>query len=397
MTSDLVLELAQATLAGSAAILALRCLRRPLRTRFGAQAAYRAWGLVPLAMLAVCQPASRATATDAGGVVGILVREPAHWTAAVVADASAQTTTWLASIWMAGVVACSVWFALRQWRFDRLVEHAPGRRLARVAGHGPAVVGGWRSLIVLPEDFRERYSRGERRLVLAHEVAHLRRGDIPAQALATALRCVFWFNPLLHLAAGWFRFDQELACDATVLARFPRGRARYGNAMLKTQLAGFGLPVGCHWQSSHPLKERIEMLKQPLPSRTRRFSGAVVVVALMTVGAMAAWAAQPSAPAAAPAAAPAVPLTSITEADDLTAPPYPAELVKVSGNVVLELLVGVDGTVKDVKVVSSEPAGLFDAASIEAARKWKIAPRMENGVAVEGWVRVPIAFHSDGE
>src|SRR5688572_23252859 len=115
-----------------------------------------------------------------------------------------------------------MWFALRQRRFNRLVERKAGSAFDTVSGHGPAVVGWWRSRIVLPEDFRERYSRGERRRVLAHEIAHLRRGDIHAQAFATGLRCLFWFNPLVHYAAGLFRFDQELACDATVLEQFPR-------------------------------------------------------------------------------------------------------------------------------------------------------------------------------
>ena len=85
---------------------------------------------------------------------------------------------------------------------------------------------------------------------------------------------MFWFNPLVHLAAARFRFDQELACDAAVIARHPDSRRRYGAAMLKTQRAEFGLPMGCHWQSSHPLKERVAMLKQAPPSRPTRASHA---------------------------------------------------------------------------------------------------------------------------
>jgi hypothetical protein len=53
MINDLVRELAQATLAGTAAVVFLLCVRRPLRARFGARAAYQAWLLVPLAILAV--------------------------------------------------------------------------------------------------------------------------------------------------------------------------------------------------------------------------------------------------------------------------------------------------------------------------------------------------------
>jgi TonB family protein len=68
----------------------------------------------------------------------------------------------------------------------------------------------------------------------------------------------------------------------------------------------------------------------------------------------------------------------------------------VGGKVLLELLVGVDGSIKDVKVVKSEPAGVFDDVSIEAARKWHITPAMEHGVAVEQWVQVPLTFSPKG-
>lgn len=407
MTNELMRELLQATLASSAAIALLLCLRRPLRVRFGAQAAYRAWLLAPLAILAVWLPASRTpTFANARVVVGAVA--PAAWAAGLPLPASASTATIFTSVWAIGAVLCLVWFAVRQRRFVRLVERRAGRVLARISGQGPAVVGGWRARIVLPHDFRERYSRGERRLVLAHEIAHLRRGDLHAQGLATALRCVFWFNPLLHVAAGAFRFDQELACDAAVLARFPHGRARYGSAMLKTQLAGFGLPVGCHWQSSHPLKERIEMLKQPLPALPRKLSGALLVATLMVGGTYAAWAAQPATPSAAtgthaappttPVAAAgthAAPPTGVAQGNDLTPPRYPANAKNISGDVLLQLLVAVDGSIKKVKVIKSEPAGVFDQVSIEAARQWHIAPAKEHGVTVEHWVRVPVMFRRD--
>jgi len=256
------------------------------------------------------------------------------------------------------------------------------------------VVGWWRSRIVLPEDFRERYTRGERRLVLAHEIAHLRAGDIHAQAFATALRCLFWFNPLVHIAAAQFRFDQELACDAAVLGRFPRGRGRYGSAMLKTQLAGFGLPVGCHWPSRHPLKERIEMLKQPLPARTRKVAGTLLVAMTVAGGSWAAWAAQPSTSAPPAPKADVAQLTRITDQDDLSLPAYP-DGVKVGGKVLIELLVSADGKVKDVQVIKAEPAGVFDQATIDAAMKGKVSPPMKNGVPVEGRFRTTVEYRMD--
>lgn len=119
------------------------------------------------------------------------------------------------------------------------------------------------------------------------------RCDAQINALAAALRCLHWFNPLVHFAASRFRFDQELACNASVISRFPEARRPYADAMLKTQLADLGLPAGCHWQSSHPLKERIAMLKQPLPGRKRRRLGGAGVVAIIVAASFAAWAAQP--------------------------------------------------------------------------------------------------------
>ena len=56
-----------------------------------------------------------------------------------------------------------------------------------------------------------------RRIVLAHELAHVRRADWVVQMGADALRALFWFNPLMWIAARCLRRDSELACDDAVL------------------------------------------------------------------------------------------------------------------------------------------------------------------------------------
>lgn len=79
------------------------------------------------------------------------------------------------------------------------------------------------------------------------------------------------------------------------------------------------------------------------------------------------------------------------------APPYPPEALagKVRGRVLLHLLVATNGSVKDVRVVESEPQGVFDAISVKAARKWTLQPRMKDGQPVEGWLQVPVTFSPD--
>ncbi|OHE80187.1 MAG: hypothetical protein A2X76_04520 [Lysobacterales bacterium GWF1_69_6] len=386
MGSEFLVALAEATLATSLAVFAVLALRRPLRRLAGARLAYTAWAAVPLAGMAVLLPtAPAATATLA------LVPSPlrlAAMDASLVVQQAGAASPWPA-LWLAGAVATALVFATRQWRFHRQLRTRDANGDDDGAPLGPAVIGLWRPRLVLPADFTRRYSPEEQALVLEHERQHLRRGDLPAQALCSLLRCLLWFNPLLHLASVRFRLDQELACDAAVLARHPDARRRYGEVMLKTQLADFGLPLGCHWQSSHPLKERIAMLKLPLPSAGRARVASALIAASMALATFAAWAVQP-------VATPAPPLQVVTDQDVLTKPKYPAAAAAdgVGGLLVLELLVGEDGVPRDVKVKYAKPEGVFDAAAVEAARQWRFnAGRNGNhGDKVEGWVSVQVKF-----
>ena len=200
--------------------------------------------------------------------------------------------------WAAGALAVAGWLLVQQRRFRRrlgeLQKRDTGLWQASADDIGPVVIGLLRPRIVVPADFEQRYDPQQRELVLAHERVHLRRGDLPMNALACAMRCVFWFNPLVHLAAAKLRLDQELACDAAVLARHPRAGRAYATALLNTQLADLGLPVGCAWQSSHPLTWRISMLKKPLPGSARLMLGAGLAVLASSATAAVMWQQQPA-------------------------------------------------------------------------------------------------------
>jgi len=288
-------------LAGSLAIAFVLVARHPLRNRFGAHVAYESWIAVPLAVLATLLPAPQrpvaAMLQASHSIVGLAdihqASLPIDWRPS------------LMLVWLAGIVATACVFAIQQRRFlrslGRLQTVDDGVVLADSVEAGPALVGAWRPLIVLPADFDARYAPIERDLVLAHERLHRARGDARINAIVAAVRCLNWFNPLFHYAAARFRFDQELSCDAAVITRFPEARRSYAGAMLKAQLAGqlqaeLQLPVGCRWPSGHPLKERILMLKLPLPTPRRRALGIIVVVVCGLGSAYAAWASQSSLP-----------------------------------------------------------------------------------------------------
>ena len=302
LTADALQGLWSATLATAVAALVLLALPRLLRRRFGAGAAYAVWWLVPVALIAsllparvvetaaVGQPATTTLQTLVEPLLQPITTAPA--TAAMV-DHSAL---WL-WIWFAGAVLMALRLWIQQRRFVRgLGEMRPLRDdlWKAQARHGlPALLGILRARIVLPEDFDQRFDARERQLMLAHERRHRSRGDHVANFAVAAARAVFWFNPLVHLAAARFRHDQELACDQAVIAAHPDSRRAYGEAMLKTLMADRQAPLGCHWGFSHPMKERVMQLKSPMPRPWVRRAGIATVAVLMSGAGFAVWSAQP--------------------------------------------------------------------------------------------------------
>jgi bla regulator protein BlaR1 len=294
MSADSVLHmLAEITVASSAAILIVGALRKPIRRIAGACVAYWLWFAVPANVLALWFPAPLRTpqafthslASSLAGAV-----HPALITTSADGGSGAYAATALVT-WVSGVFLLAIWLVNRQQAFIRSL----GCQAAGADGFlrsdyiaAPMLIGVWRPRVVVPADFEARYPEEDRVLMLAHERAHRERGDTVVNSIATASLCLFWFNPLMYWAVGQFRFDQELACDALVLARSEISKKRYADALLKAQLVSESarwVPVGCHWRSGHPLKERITMLQLASPELSRRLSG-IVFNAVLTISSM---------------------------------------------------------------------------------------------------------------
>jgi beta-lactamase regulating signal transducer with metallopeptidase domain len=312
MSSELLRQLLALTLASSVGIITALALRRVVRRAGGARASYSLWLLVPIAMLSVHLPHVRATSSRA-----VTIALPATTSAlthaversfdslGAVASTPIDATLWTVVAWGVGAMIFALYLAGLQRAFVKSLGTVSGLRCVRRAQRSvgcPALVGVLRPKVILPADFRVRYTRLERLLVLAHERTHLRRGDAGWNALVALMRCIFWFNPLMHVAARYFRFDQELACDAAVLAARRGSRRPYATAMLKTQLTEGALPIGCHWRSAQDLKERLRMVSRRAPSRRRRLLGGVLTSLTAVVVAYTVWAAEPVAGATAPPA-----------------------------------------------------------------------------------------------
>lgn len=154
----------------------------------------------------------------------------------------------------------------------------------------PAVAGLLRPVLLLPVGFPEGFSANEARMVLLHELTHLKRHDLPLNWLLCVLQAVHWFNPLLWLAFARMRADRETACDAQVLgADAEDRRADYGHALLKLQNSGAksGLSlafVGIFARAG--MRSRIRAIaahRRPHPVWS--LAAAIMIAALTVVGA----------------------------------------------------------------------------------------------------------------
>lgn len=348
--------LVAATLAVSAALLTVLTLRLPVQTVFGARAAYVLWLLLPLALAALLLPAPtlprafpatgawHATATTNLPVVSAPPAERL--------DARAL----LVCAWFAGLLLTLVVFSRLQLRFARtlLLRDEGGVVLrSQRADISPLVLGLWRTRVVLPADFEQRFDADEQQLVLRHEQVHLRRHDVRVNALATLLLALFWFHPLAWLGWRRFRFDQELACDALVVEQHPNQRRAYASAMLKAQLDPGLLPLGCHWSATHPLHRRISMLARKIPTTGTRKLGRTLVAVLGLALSYSIWAQKPA-----------------------TLPPLPRIPSKGDLVVMYEISVG-SGTIRGDAVADTEGNGsirkLVDGAAWEV--EFQIKPK----------------------
>jgi len=80
-----------------------------------------------------------------------------------------------------------------------------------------------------------------------------------------------------------------------------------------------------------------------------------------------------------------------------TAPVYPERARKkgITGRVVLSLLIDAGGSVQDVRVTESQPAGVFDEAAVSAVKTWRFKPALYEGRPVSIRVTLPLRFGFD--
>jgi beta-lactamase regulating signal transducer with metallopeptidase domain len=210
-----------------------------------------AWHVLPIARPAAALPASHApvstngSAGRTGSAAAPATPEIASASEPLQAAAAPARNPWtlgqiLLAIWLAGVALVLAAFVFARVQVARLGRRALpvtspewlGLRdllaaeldldrhvtLLTTGGQAmPMTWGTWRPVILLPSD-AEQWSEVRRRDVLLHELAHVERRDCLTHLVAVVATALYWFHPLVWLAARGLRIERERACDDRVIA-----------------------------------------------------------------------------------------------------------------------------------------------------------------------------------
>ncbi|MBN2022763.1 MAG: M56 family metallopeptidase [Pirellulales bacterium] len=156
---------------------------------------------------------------------------------------------------------------------------ALGERLARQFGlvqppllfeadfcRSPVVFGAVRTSVVLPAALASGADRRELRLILAHEMAHIRRGDLVGNWFSTIVSALFFFHPLVWLAFRETRLAQETACDEMAVSQGDVSIGDYGRLIVELaaryrQSASAVVAVGVVESFHHCLGRRLTAMR----------------------------------------------------------------------------------------------------------------------------------------
>jgi beta-lactamase regulating signal transducer with metallopeptidase domain len=138
--------------------------------------------------------------------------------------------------------------------------------------------------LLLPAILWERLSRDQQDTLLAHELAHLRRGDPWVRRLELVVLGLYWWHPVVWWARHEIQEAEEECCDAWVLWAIPSAAETYATALLET--VAFlsrprpALPVGASGAGhTHSLRRRLTMiLKGTTPHALSRTALAALLV-----------------------------------------------------------------------------------------------------------------------
>jgi beta-lactamase regulating signal transducer with metallopeptidase domain len=140
----------------------------------------------------------------------------------------------------------------------------------------PMAIGLWRLYVIVPTSVHNRLPSSQVQTVLAHELAHHRRGDLWMNWFQIIMSVLWWFNPILRLLNRKLRHVSEDCCDDLLLSGKLTTGESYCQALLTVaadmgRRPMLGAAMGFA-QSMHPLGLRIKRIMDPELDRSPKLS-----------------------------------------------------------------------------------------------------------------------------
>jgi beta-lactamase regulating signal transducer with metallopeptidase domain len=272
---------------------------------------------------------------------------------------------WIDAFWLIGVLALAGrgfggWWVIHRLRITATAQvpapvRASFQRISRTlslsrpvllrvssAIAGPVTMGTLRAIVLLPVSAITQLSPEELEVVLAHELAHVRRADFLWNLVQTLIETLFFFHPAVWWLSSRVRHERELCCDDLALkvcpnpvvyasALFHLEEQRSRQMSLAMALDGHQPVQTLRWRIARILGETIPRNpNRPLRPFSLAALGAVLVVLLLPAPQMIAGLRPPASPAIVaappvPAALPTLPAISAPVVVTQTSPaPAPA-------------------------------------------------------------------------
>jgi len=214
---------------------------------------------------------------------------------------------WIGLIWLAGAAVYLAWFAVSRHLLKRLVARAvpldaswdsllrelsydldirrPVELLRSREVSAAITIGVLRPVIIIPE-MAGAWQEDRRRLVLSHELAHVKRWDSLIEILGFAATAIHWFNPLVWLALNRLRIERERDCDNAVINSGAKPSA-YASLLMEiaTDMQRRSRPM---WQlatisEGSNLKDRLLCILDPKVNRGSGSHASVLVIGVLIV------------------------------------------------------------------------------------------------------------------
>ena len=432
LLSVLVNSLWQIPVLFAGGLLVARALRR-----VGSAAEHRAWvaflllstGLPLASTLPLVDPLERF------GWLGSRHSGEGHVTVLTGPAAALHASSWPHGL-LAGIAWCyaaiCLWFAARfVWRcahLRTLRRHAESAiltgeaaaswdRCSRKFGinavavatspsiFGPITIGFLHKLVILPTGLLSGVEPADLDAVLAHEFAHIRRNDFLGNLACELIALPVSYHPLLWAIRDRTMETREMVCDRMASAIAPRNQ--YARSLLRlANLLLEGMPVTTPhaigiFDSTSFERRLMRLTENASPVRGLRRIAIVAACALFGIGigssALAFHvnvSAQDTSSKPSQGSGPVAVAPGIMQGQRIGGPnpvyPPDAKKAKIQGKVLLDAVIGKDGTVEQLTVVSGPEA--LQKSSLDAVRQWTYKPFLLNGEPVEVKTTITVIY-----